>query len=68
MIFSLPNGREVEKNAEYCVAVRANGRWSHQFFKTLRGARNEMRRLCGYQKITLAYYGIEDFKMIRGAQ
>ena len=65
--FTLPTGRKVTKNAEFCVAVKARSRWSTQFFKSYKGAQNEYRRLRVYcaDKDMCAYYGLQDYKMIR---
>jgi hypothetical protein len=62
--FTLATGRKVEKNATYCVAVKTRGRWNHQFFKSYKGAINEMRRLRSHSADTIAYYDIQDFKLI----
>lgn len=67
MIFTLPSGRQVEKDAKFCVAVKARGRWSHKFFKSHKGADNEIKFLRSCSATTKAYYDIEDFKMIAGA-
>ena len=64
--FILPTGREVEKNATHCVAVKSRGRWSHQFFKSNRGAMNEIKRLRSYSADTLAYYDIQEYRLIQG--
>lgn len=62
--FTLATGRKIEKGAAYCVAVKTRGRWNHQFFKSYKGAINEMRRLRSYSADTIAYYDIQDFKLI----
>lgn len=42
MTFNLPNGKTVARNATHCVAIlRGNGRWTHRWFKSRRGAENE---------------------------
>jgi hypothetical protein len=63
--FTLQTGRKVDKPAEYCVATKCNGRWSHQFFKTFKGAQNEIRFLRNSSGATRDYYGIEDFQLIK---
>jgi len=63
--FTLATGRKVEKEATHCVAVKCNGRWNHQFFKSFKGANNELRRLRSYREDTIAYYGIKSFKLIK---
>jgi hypothetical protein len=63
--FTLASGQQIEKNASFCVAVKCSGRWNHQWFKTRLGADNEIKRLRGYSADTVAYYGIEDFKLIK---
>jgi hypothetical protein len=63
--FTLATGRQVEKNATHCVAVRTRGRWNHQFFKSYKGANNEMRRLRSYSADTVAYYDIQEYKLIK---
>jgi hypothetical protein len=64
-IFTLGSGRQAEKDASFCVAVKCNSRWNHQFFKSRKGAENEMKRLRSYSPDTIAYYGIESFKLIK---
>jgi hypothetical protein len=51
--FTLPTGRKVEKNATHCVAVKTRGRWNHQWFKSDRGAQNEIKRLRSYSADTV---------------
>ena len=63
--FKLPNGRIVSKNASFCVAVKCGNRWSHEYFKTYKGAQNEYRRLRSYSEDTLAYYDIKEYKLIK---
>ena len=63
--FTLPTGRQVEKNATYCVAVKCNGRWNHQWFKSDRGAQNEIKRLRNFSADTLAYYDIQEYRLIK---
>ena len=62
--FTLATGRKIEKDATHCVAVRCNGRWSHRWFKSHRGAQNEFRSVRGMSSSTRAYYGFEDCRMI----
>jgi hypothetical protein len=50
--FTLATGRQVEKNATHCVAVKTRGRWNHQWFKSDRGAQNEIKRLRSYSADT----------------
>ena len=63
--FKLPTGRTVEKNALFCVAVKARGRWQHKFFKSYKGAQNEYRWLCKSSEDTRAYYDIQEYKIIK---
>lgn len=63
--FTLATGRQVEKNATHCVAVKTNGRWNHQFFKTYKGAQNEIKRIRSYSADTNAYYNIQEYKLIK---
>lgn len=65
--FTLPTGREVTKDAAYCVATKARGRWSTKFFKSLRGADNEYKSTRSYLRNPemVAYYGLEDVKLIK---
>lgn len=65
--FILPTGRQVVKDAAYCVATKARGRWSTNFFKTLRGANNEYRSRWSHLRNPdmVAYYGLEDVKLIK---
>lgn len=66
MNFTLPTGRQVTKDAAYCVAVKCNGRWSTKFYKSFRSADNEIKYLRKSSKDTHAYYGIEEYKLIKG--
>jgi hypothetical protein len=66
MLFKLPTGRIVEKDANYCVAVKCNGRWSHKFYKQARAAINEISYARECTDATKAYYGIEESRMIKG--
>jgi hypothetical protein len=63
--FTLPSGRKIQKPATHCVAVKCNGRWSHKWFKTHRGAMNEYDSVRNYSSNTKAYYGIESYRLIR---
>lgn len=65
--FALPTGRTVDKDAAYCVAVRCNGRWNHKFFKSFKAADNEIKFLRRSSADTKAYYGIEEYKLIKAA-
>jgi hypothetical protein len=64
--FLLPNGKAVTRKAAYCVAICANGRWSHKWFKTLQGANNEIRFWRRASADTKAFYGIDKFQLVRG--
>ena len=66
MIFNLPTGRIVDKDATHCVAVKCNGRWSTKFYKSRKGAQNELTYLRKSSGDTKAYYGIEDYQLILG--
>jgi hypothetical protein len=66
MTFNLPTGRQVIKDAAYCVAVKTRNRWNHQFFKSYKGASNEIKRLRSYSADTVAYYDIQEYKLIKG--
>ena len=66
--FTLPTGATVEKAADYCVALKANGRWKHQFFKSYKGAQNEINFWRSASADTRAYHGIEEGpKLIKAA-
>ncbi len=67
MLFTLPTGRTVEKNATHCVATKCNGRWSTKFYKSHKGADNELQYLRKCSNSTRAYYGIEEYKLILGS-
>jgi hypothetical protein len=58
--FTLQTGRITEKAAAYCVAIKANGRWNHKFFKSYAGAQNEVKFWRSASENTRAYYGIEE--------
>jgi hypothetical protein len=62
--FILPTGRTVSKEATHCVAVKCNGRWSTKFYKSYRGASNELTYLRKCSTTTRAYYGIESYQLI----
>lgn len=62
--FTLATGRKIEKDATHAVAVRCNGRWSHRWFKSHRGAQNEFRSVRGMSETTRIYYGLESYRMI----
>lgn len=66
MQFSLPTGRIVEKNATHAVAVKCNGRWSVKYYKSSKGADNEIAYLRNSSKNTKSYYGIESYQLIKG--
>lgn len=65
--FTLPTGRQTEKDAAYCVATKSRGRWSTKYFKSLKGADNEFRSTRSYLRNPdmTAYYGLEDVKLIK---
>jgi hypothetical protein len=63
-VFTLASGRRIEKDATHCVAVKCNGRWSHRWFKSHRGAQNEFRSVRAMSESTRAYYGLESYRMI----
>ena len=62
--FTLASGRKVVKDATHGVAVKSNGRWSHRWYKSARGARNEIASLRAMRPDTVAYYGIEGFRLL----
>lgn len=64
--FTLPTGRSAQKDKQFCVAVKCNGRWSTRYYKTFKGADNEYKNLRASSRSTICYYGIEDFKVIKG--
>ena len=63
--FTLATGRRVTKPATHCVAIKCRGRWNHKFFKSYKGANNELKFLRTCSEDTKAYYGIEEFKLIK---
>jgi hypothetical protein len=62
--FTLQTGRKVDKPADYCVAIKSNGRWKHQFFKTYRGAMNEFRFWRSASQATRDYYDVAEVHLI----
>lgn len=62
--FTLASGRKVVKDATHGVAVKSNGRWSHRWYRSRRGAENELKSLRGMSETTRIYYGIESYRMI----
>jgi hypothetical protein len=66
-VFVLPTGREIEKDAKYCVATKTRGRWHHKFFKSRKGADNEFDSTRAYLRNPdmIACYGLEDVKLIK---
>lgn len=65
--FTLPTGKQVEKTAAFCVATKSRGRWSHEYFKTLKGAKNVFRATHSYLRNPdmVAAYGLEDVRLIK---
>lgn len=63
--FTLATGRQVVKDATYCVAVKTTGRWNHKFFKSYKGADNELKFLRRCSADTKAYYDIQEYKLIK---
>ena len=65
--FTLFSGRKVNKDAEFCVATKTNGRWHHRYFKTFKGAQNEYKNTSRYLRDPdmVAYYGLEDVRVIK---
>ena len=65
--FTLPTGRQTEKDAAYCIATRSRGRWSTKYFKSLKGAENEFRATNSYLRNPdmVACYGLEDVMLIK---
>lgn len=65
--FELPTGKRINKPAEYGVATKARGRWSHKFFKRWESARNEYKQTSRYLKNPdmVAYYGLEECKFLK---
>lgn len=67
MKFTLVSGRVVDKpGMAYCAAVKCNGRWSHKYYKTRKGALNELSWARNTSASFKDYYGIEDSKLIVG--
>jgi hypothetical protein len=46
------------------VAVKCNGRWSHRWYRSAKGARNELASLRAMSETTRIYYGLESYRMI----
>jgi hypothetical protein len=63
-VFTLASGRRIEKDATHCVAVLSRGRWSHRWYRSLKGAKNEIRMLRAMSETTRIYYGLESYRMI----
>ena len=65
--FTLKSGRKVNKNAGFCIATKTNGRWHHRYFKSYRGAQNELRNTQRYLRDAdmVAYYGLEAVTLIK---
>ena len=63
---STAHSQIVVKEATYCVATKCNGRWSTKYYKSRKGAQNEITYLRKCSGSTRAYYGIEDYKLIVG--
>ena len=66
MKFTLPTGRIVIKEATHCVATKCNGRWSTKYYKTMKGAQNDITDLRKGSDTTRAYDGIEVYHLILG--
>ncbi len=62
--FTLASGRRIEKDATHGVAVKSNGRWSHRWYRSRKGAENEIKSLRAMSGDTRVYYGIESYRMI----
>ena len=65
--FTLKSGRKVNKNASFCVATKTRGRWHHRFFKTYKGAQNELSSTRRYLNSPgmVDYYGLETVMLIK---
>ena len=65
--FILPTGRQVEKDAAYCVSTKARGRWSTKFFKSFKGADNEYKSVRAHLRNPdmVAYYDLQEVKLIK---
>ena len=65
--FTLKSGRKVNKNASFCVATKTRGRWHHRYFKSYRGAQNDLRRTQAFlrDEDMVAYYGLEAVTLIK---
>jgi hypothetical protein len=67
MKLTLPTGRIVNKSGKtHCVATQCNGRWSTKYYKTMKGAQNDITYLRKCSDTTRAYYGIEVYHLILG--
>ena len=66
--FTLATGRIVTKDATHCVAIQARGRWNHKFYKSFKGADNELKFLRRMHDDTRAYYDVTNFKLIKPNQ
>jgi hypothetical protein len=62
--FTLATGRRIERDATHAVAVKCNGRWSHRWYRSAKGARNELASLRAMSETTRIYYGLESYRMI----
>ncbi len=69
-VFILPTGKKVFKEAAYCVATKARGRWSAKFFRSFRGADNEFRQVSAFlrNKNMVAYYDLQNVVFIKPTQ
>lgn len=65
--FILPTGRQVEKDAAYCVATKSRNRWSTKFFKSLKGADNEYKSVRSHLRNPnmVACYDLQEVKLIK---
>lgn len=63
--FTLATGRIVDKDATHCVAIKTRGRWCHKWFKSYKGADNELKFLRSCSADTKAYYDIQAYKLIK---
>ena len=65
--FTLKSGRKVNKNANFCVATKTRGRWHHRYFKSYRGAQNELSQTKRFltNPDMVAYYGLEAVTLIK---
>ncbi|NBS69320.1 hypothetical protein EBT31_10470 [bacterium] len=65
-MFLLPNGKTVERDATHCVAILRGNRWTHKWFKSLRGADNEIKFWQRASASTKAYYNVDKFQLVKG--